>query len=84
MTGVEGYVESAASGLLAVLTRSSCQREEPIEFPRETTLGSMAYYITHAEGKHFQPMNANFGLFPELPERIRDKKNAMKQLLIGP
>ena len=42
----------------------------------------MAYYITHAEGKHFQPMNANFGLFPELPERIRDKKNAMKQLLI--
>ena len=34
----------------------------------------MAYYITHAEGKHFQPMTANFGLFPELPERIRDKK----------
>ena len=34
----------------------------------------MAYYITHAEGKHFQPMNANYGLFPELPERIRDKK----------
>mgnify|MGYP000690877110 FL=1 len=34
----------------------------------------MAYYITHAEGKHFQPMNANYGLFPELPKRIRDKK----------
>lgn len=67
-----------------VLTQLVLPKEEPIEFPHETTLGSMAYYITHAEGKHFQPMNANFGLFPELPERIRDKKNAMKQLLIGP
>ena len=67
-----------------VLTQLVLPKEEPIEFPRETTLGSMAYYITSAEGKHFQPMNANFGLFPELPERIRDKKNAMKQLLIGP
>lgn len=57
-----------------VLTQLVLPKEEPIEFPRETTLGSMAYYITHAEGKHFQPMNANFGLFPELPERIRDKK----------
>ena len=47
---------------------------EPVEFPQETAIGSMAYYITHAEGKHFQPMNANYGLFPELPERIRDKK----------
>ncbi|MGQ4823950.1 methylenetetrahydrofolate--tRNA-(uracil(54)-C(5))-methyltransferase (FADH(2)-oxidizing) TrmFO, partial [Enterococcus faecalis] len=45
-----------------------------VEFPQETAIGSMAYYITHAEGKHFQPMNANYGLFPELPERIRDKK----------
>lgn len=75
MTGVEGYVESAASGLLAGINAARLAKaEEPIEFPQETAIGSMAYYITHAEGKHFQPMNANYGLFPELPKRIRDKK----------
>lgn len=75
MTGVEGYVESAASGLLAGMNAARlAQEKELIEFPRESAIGSMAYYITHAEGKHFQPMNANFGLFPELPERIKDKK----------
>ena len=75
MTGVEGYVESAGSGLVAGINAARLAKgEELIEFPHETAIGSMAYYITHAEGKHFQPMNANFGLFPELPERIRDKK----------
>lgn len=75
MTGVEGYVESAASGLIAGINAARlAKNEELIEFPRETAIGSMAYYITHAEGKHFQPMNANFGLLPELPERIKDKK----------
>ena len=75
MTGVEGYVESAGSGLVAGLNAARLAKgEELIEFPRETAIGSMAYYITHAEGKHFQPMNANFGLFPSLPERVRDKK----------
>ncbi|MBM7711420.1 FADH(2)-oxidizing methylenetetrahydrofolate--tRNA-(uracil(54)-C(5))-methyltransferase TrmFO [Enterococcus xiangfangensis] len=75
MTGVEGYVESAGSGLVAGLNAARLAKDEAlIEFPRETAIGSMAYYITHAEGKHFQPMNANFGLFPSLPERIRDKK----------
>lgn len=75
MTGVEGYVESAASGLLAGINAARlAKNQSPIVFPRETAIGGMAYYITHAEGKHFQPMNANFGLFPELPERIRDKK----------
>ncbi|MGH1705904.1 FADH(2)-oxidizing methylenetetrahydrofolate--tRNA-(uracil(54)-C(5))-methyltransferase TrmFO [Enterococcus gallinarum] len=76
MTGVEGYVESAASGLVAGINAAKLAKgEEPIIFPQETTIGSMAYYITHAEGKHFQPMNANFGLLPELPERIKDKKS---------
>lgn len=75
MTGVEGYVESAASGLIAGINAARLAKgEELVVFPRETAMGSMAYYITHAEGKHFQPMNANFGIFPELPERIRDKK----------
>lgn len=76
MTGVEGYVESAASGLLAGINAARLAKElEPVTLPQETAMGSMAYYITHAEGKNFQPMNANYGLFPELPERIRDKKS---------
>lgn len=75
MTGVEGYVESAGSGLVAGINAARLAKgEELIEFPHETAIGSMAYYITHAEGKHFQPMNANFGLFPSLPERVHDKK----------
>lgn len=75
MTGVEGYVESAGSGLVAGINAAKLAKgEDLVTFPPETALGSMAHYITHAEGKHFQPMNANFGLFPSLPERIRDKK----------
>jgi methylenetetrahydrofolate--tRNA-(uracil-5-)-methyltransferase len=81
MTGVEGYVESAASGLVAGINAAKlAKEEEPIIFPQETVIGSMAYYITHAEGKHFQPMNANFGLLPELPERIKDKKSRYEAL----
>lgn len=81
MTGVEGYVESAASGLVAGMNAARLAKgQEPIIFPQETAIGSMAYYITHASGKHFQPMNANFGLFPELPERIRDKKGRYEAL----
>ncbi|OTO24312.1 FADH(2)-oxidizing methylenetetrahydrofolate--tRNA-(uracil(54)-C(5))-methyltransferase TrmFO [Enterococcus sp. 3C8_DIV0646] len=81
MTGVEGYVESAASGLMAGINAAKLAKgEAPIIMPQETTIGSMAYYITHAEGKHFQPMNANFGLLPELPKRIRDKKSRYEAL----
>ncbi|MHC5268020.1 FADH(2)-oxidizing methylenetetrahydrofolate--tRNA-(uracil(54)-C(5))-methyltransferase TrmFO [Enterococcus sp. LJL98] len=75
MTGVEGYVESAASGLLAGKNAVRLIKgEAPVILPRETAMGSLAYYITHASGKNFQPMNVNFGLFPEMPERIKDKK----------
>lgn len=81
MTGVEGYVESAASGLVAGMNAARLAKDlEPITFPEDTAIGSMAYYITHASGKHFQPMNVNFGLLPELPERIKDKKQRYETL----
>ncbi|MFS0782313.1 FADH(2)-oxidizing methylenetetrahydrofolate--tRNA-(uracil(54)-C(5))-methyltransferase TrmFO [Bacillus sp. 1P06AnD] len=75
MTGVEGYVESAASGLIAGMNAALLAAgQEPVELPAETAMGSMAKYITTANPKNFQPMNANFGLFPDLPEKIRGKK----------
>jgi methylenetetrahydrofolate--tRNA-(uracil-5-)-methyltransferase len=75
MTGVEGYVESAGSGLLAGINAARLARgEELIVMPAETALGSMARYITEADSKNFQPMNVNFGLFPDLGERIKSKQ----------
>ena len=75
MTGVEGYIESAASGLVAGINAAYLAKgEAPVIFPPETAHGSMCHYITSAVAKHFQPMNANFGLMPPLNERIRDKK----------
>ncbi|MED3624239.1 FADH(2)-oxidizing methylenetetrahydrofolate--tRNA-(uracil(54)-C(5))-methyltransferase TrmFO [Neobacillus thermocopriae] len=75
MTGVEGYVESAASGLIAGINASRLvQGLEPLIFPAETAIGSMAKYITSANPDNFQPMNANFGLFPELPVKIKGKQ----------
>ncbi|GFZ83837.1 methylenetetrahydrofolate--tRNA-(uracil-5-)-methyltransferase TrmFO [Paenibacillus marchantiophytorum] len=81
MTGVEGYVESAASGLIAGMNAGRLAKGEAcVTLPAETTLGSMANYITEADVKHFQPMNANFGLLPQLPERIRNKKEKYEKL----
>jgi methylenetetrahydrofolate--tRNA-(uracil-5-)-methyltransferase len=75
MTGVEGYVESAASGLIAGINAARfVSGEQPLEFPAETAVGSMAKYITTANPDHFQPMNANFGLFPDLPVKIKGKQ----------
>lgn len=75
MTGVEGYIESAASGLVAGVNAAYLAKgENPVIFPKQTAHGSMCKYITSAVAKHFQPMNANFGLMPPLEERIRDKK----------
>ena len=76
MTGVEGYVESAASGLVAGINAARLFKgEREAIFPETTAIGSLAHYITHADSKHFQPMNVNFGIIKELEgDRIRDKK----------
>ena len=74
MTGVEGYVESAASGLLAGINAARLVKgEEPIVLPPVTAMGSMANYITATNAKNFQPMNANFGLFAPLEKKIKKK-----------
>ncbi|EHT6208781.1 FADH(2)-oxidizing methylenetetrahydrofolate--tRNA-(uracil(54)-C(5))-methyltransferase TrmFO [Staphylococcus pseudintermedius] len=82
MTGVEGYVESAASGMIAGINLAHRMLgKADVVFPRETMLGSMAYYISHAtNNKNFQPMNANFGLVPPLEQRIKDKKERYETL----
>lgn len=82
MTGVEGYVESAASGLVAGINVAHKIKDKGgVVFPRETMIGSMAYYISHAKNeKNFQPMNANFGLLPTLENRVKDKKLRYEKL----
>lgn len=80
MTGVEGYVESAASGLVAGINAARIAKGyETLVFPSDTAHGALCKYITNADSKRFQPMNINFGLLPPLGEKIRDKKakNAM-------
>lgn len=75
MTGVEGYVESASSGLVAGINGARlCQGLEPVVFPQETAHGALCHYITTAPAKHFQPMNINFGIMSPIKEKIRDKK----------
>ncbi|MEB8088982.1 FADH(2)-oxidizing methylenetetrahydrofolate--tRNA-(uracil(54)-C(5))-methyltransferase TrmFO [Staphylococcus saprophyticus] len=82
MTGVEGYVESAASGLVAgINVAHKMLNKGKVIFPRETMIGSMAYYISHAKNeKNFQPMNANFGLLPTLEKKLKDKKLRYEKL----
>ncbi len=75
ITGVEGYVESAASGILAGRNAARHLQDKPlISLPNTTMLGALADYVAHYDGKDFQPMNSNWGIVPPLPERIRDKK----------
>jgi methylenetetrahydrofolate--tRNA-(uracil-5-)-methyltransferase len=76
LTGVEGYVESAASGLVAGINAAMLlEGREPLVWPTQTAHGALAHYITGADARHFQPMNITFGLFPPLQEKIRDKKS---------
>jgi methylenetetrahydrofolate--tRNA-(uracil-5-)-methyltransferase len=74
MSGVEGYVESAASGLIAGIGAAcrATQQQPPI-FPRETALGGLGHYIARSDPEHYQPTNIAFGLLPELTVRIKDK-----------
>ncbi|MGI6498918.1 MAG: methylenetetrahydrofolate--tRNA-(uracil(54)-C(5))-methyltransferase (FADH(2)-oxidizing) TrmFO [Oscillospiraceae bacterium] len=75
MTGVEGYVESAASGALCGIELARrLLREPPLNLPRETATGALAAYISNETVTEFQPMNINFGLIPPLEYRVRGKK----------
>lgn len=81
MTGVEGYVESAASGLVAGINAARLATgKEPYIFPAESAIGSLADYITSANPKHFQPMNINFGLFDPLSEKIKNKQERNEKM----
>ena len=74
ITGVEGYVGNAGTGLLAGINSARLLHGQPLwVLPRETMLGALVYYICHADPQHFQPMKANFGLLPPLDRRVRDK-----------
>lgn len=75
MTGVEGYLESAASGLMAGLQAMRYGRGEAlIDFPKTTAMGGLSHYISAYEGSNFQPMNINFGIMEPWPGKIRKKK----------
>ena len=74
ITGVEGYVESISSGMVAALNAiAKYKKLEKVTFPNTTIIGALAKYIS-TENNRFQPMNANFGIVPELEEKIKDKK----------
>lgn len=80
ITGVEGYVESTAMGLLAGINAARLiQGKVPVSPPQTTGMGGLVHYICHPQVKEFQPMNVNFGLFPELdaPLRGKDKRQAL-------
>ena len=81
MTGVEGYVESTASGCLTALELARrLEGKPPIDFPRETAMGAMALYISDQSVVNFQPMNVNFGLIPQLGYRVKGKRNKNAEL----
>ena len=80
ITGVEGYVESIAAGLVAGINAvNTYNNEELLAFSEETVIGALAKYIA-SPNKRFQPMNANFGILPPLEKNIKDKKERYKQM----
>ncbi len=82
ISGVEGYVESAASGLLAGRNAAALARgEEPRVPPRTTAIGALAYYVSHAEARTYQPTNITFGIMPapDAPDGARRVKRAERK-----
>ena len=81
MTGVEGYVESCASGFLAgVELARRLNGQAPIDFPAETAIGALGLYVSNGSGGDFQPMNINFGIIPPLDHRVKGKRNKNAEL----
>ena len=81
MTGVEGYVESAASGFLAGIELARRLRGmAPVDFPQETAIGALGLYVSNESIGNFQPMNVNFGLIPPLDHRVKGKRNKNAEL----
>ena len=81
MTGVEGYVESAASGfLVGVETARRLRGMDPVNFPQETALGALGLYVSNQSITQFQPMNINFGIIPPLDHRVKGKRNKNAEL----
>ena len=81
MTGVEGYVESAASGfLVGVETARRLRGMEPVDFPQETAIGALGLYVSNQSITQFQPMNINFGIIPPLDHRVKGKRNKNAEL----
>ena len=75
ITGVEGYIESAASGIMAGINAvRHIKGEEPLVLPPETMIGALTHYISGGCSGEFQPMGCNMGILPDLPDRIKDKK----------
>lgn len=75
ITGVEGYVESAQSGIVAGINMAHyLENKDQVVFPRETVMGALSYYITHGDEKDFQPMKANFGILPDLQQKVKKKE----------
>ena len=83
MTGVEGYIESAASGLVCGLNLSRERRGmQPIDFPQETALGALGLYISNEANEKFQPMNINFGIITPLGYRVKGKREKNTQIAL--
>ena len=81
MTGVEGYVESCASGFLAgVEMARRLKGQLPLDFPRETAIGALGLYVSNESVGAFQPMNINFGIIPPLDHRVKGKRNKNAEL----